>query len=259
MFCRFAICFIFMQQNFTIFIANLGQQEEHMIRLFGMEPFASSSTCWTKKRTPIHGIRVTTREKMNHSSFSLFFSSQINRMKLFREKKKTKRETQKTKQNYRRGCAVTVLSRCDLKVVRNTCVVAVTMFSYTVQAQKCNNKHTEPLLNIIRLARPFTDYYRLLHKCWNIKPHINYTQPTFLFALFLSSLICFCPFFLFGVALAAACRQLLLLPLPLLLMLLLLWCSVVSVILFAFLLFVPSLSPAVWWFVRILNGVFERT
>lgn len=34
-------------------------------------------------------------------------------------------------------------------------------------------------MNIIRLARPFTDYYRLLHKCWNIKPHINYTQPTF--------------------------------------------------------------------------------
>lgn len=44
-------------------------------------------------------------------------------------------------------------------------------------SKRINN--TEFLLNIIRLARPFTDYYRLLHKCWNIKPHINYTQPTF--------------------------------------------------------------------------------
>lgn len=70
------------------------------------------------------------------------------------------------------------------------------------------NKHTESLLNIIRLVRPFTDYYRLLHKCWNIKPHINYTQPTFSFVRLLARsfmcvcvfllLFCVCPFFLFG-------------------------------------------------------------
>lgn len=38
-------------------------------------------------------------------------------------------------------------------------------------------------LNIIRVAGPFTDYYRLLHECCNNKPHINYTQPTFFLPL----------------------------------------------------------------------------
>lgn len=62
------------------------------------------------------------------------------------------------------GCAVTVLSRCDLKIARYI-RRSQNVLIYTVQAQKRNNKHTEPLLNIIRLARPFTDYYRLLQKC----------------------------------------------------------------------------------------------
>lgn len=64
--------------------------------------------------------------------------------------------------------------------------------SFTIQIQlyvrvQRKNEHTERERSyeiFIRLVRPFFYYYRLFHRCYNIKPHINYTQPTFFIQCF---------------------------------------------------------------------------
>lgn len=128
--------------NHVLSFCNLihaAKQEKHIILMFGMKPFTTSSW-WTS----MHGTRVISQWKnMYHANFLLIFILTIKANEMiasnFSGKKKQTNKARDTennsKQNYRRGCAVTVVvSRCDLKkIVRH--IRSLRMFSYTVQAQ----------------------------------------------------------------------------------------------------------------------------
>lgn len=141
-------------------------------------------------------IILRKRPRINKTALKWDFHTIYHSRKLSKiEKKKTKTQNTESKQ---------FVIECACKKEKKEslirwCYVQYMLYWYTYVQYILywyaygSKIHAERSYEIfIRLVRPFTDYYRLFHQCYNIKPHINYmdifythnTQPTFFFHCF---------------------------------------------------------------------------